>query len=282
MRVTCIANGLDLLTAPLAHEAVTQERAHRPWPLPARSWIMAQTWTDLLFAHWSVEPETLRDVVPPQLPLDTFEGKAYVGVTPFGVRNMRLRLSPAVPLLSAFPEINVRTYVTVDAKPGIYFFSLDAASRLAVATARRAYRLPYFHARMSIGRDAGETRFTSRRLSDEAPARADFRARYRPISEPFHAPGDSLEHWLTERYCLYTFDERRRIQRGDIHHPPWPLQAAEADIEINTMAAEIGLDLPDPPLLHYARRQDVVFWSLRPCAEEASVAGEAFHAHRHP
>src|SRR5215218_1255947 len=142
-RVTCIANGLDLLTAPLVHEAVTQERAHRPWPLPARSWIMAQTWTDLLFAHWSVEPQALRDVVPPQLPLDTFDGKAYVGVTPFGVRNMRLRLSPAVPLLSAFAEINVRTYVTVDAKPGIYFFSLDAASRLAVATARRAYRLPY-------------------------------------------------------------------------------------------------------------------------------------------
>ena len=272
MRVKLVAQGLDLLGAPLAHERVTRIRAHRPWPLPERSWTMAQTWTDLLFAHWSVAPEILAGVVPAQLPLDAFDGRAYIGVTPFGVRNLRLRPSPPVPFLSAFAEINVRTYVTVDGKPGIYFFSLDANSRLGVATARRAYRLPYFRARMSIERNAGAVGFTSRRIGTAAPAPADFHGRYRPVGATFQAAGDSLEHWLTERYCLYTFDDRRRIQRADIHHRPWPLQHAEADIDVNTMAAEIAVDLRGEPLLHYARRQDVVFWTLRPTADDSPLA----------
>jgi uncharacterized protein YqjF (DUF2071 family) len=268
--VTRIANGLDLLTSPIAHERVTRIREHRPWPLPSQSWVMAQTWTDLLFAHWSIAPEILSGVVPPQLPLDTFEGRAWIGVTPFGVRNLRLRPTPPVPFLSTFPEINVRTYVTVDGKPGIWFFSLDAGSSLAVAAARHTYRLPYFRARMSIARAAGDVHFTSRRTGHEAPARADFRARYAPVGDPYHAPSGSLDHWLTERYCLYTFDEHRRVQRADIHHPPWPLQRAEADIDVNTMTAEIAVDLSEAPLLHYAHRQDVVFWTLRPCADDSS------------
>ncbi len=255
-------------------------RAHRPWPLPERSWVMAQTWMDLLFAHWSVAPEILRGVVPPQLPLDTFDGRAWIGVTPFAVRNLRLRPSPAVPFLSAFPEINVRTYVTVDGKPGIYFFSLDAASRLAVAAARSAYRLPYFHARISIARDQAGIHYTSRRVGDEAPAPADFRGCYRPVGDTFNASRGSLEHWLTERYCLYTFDDQRRVQRADIHHPPWPLQHAEADIDVNTMTAEIAVDLAGKPLLHYAHRQDVVFWTLRPCADDETSEQPARHAEK--
>ena len=270
--MTCVANGLDLLAAPLAHERVTRIRAHRPWPLPERSWLMAQTWTDLLFAHWSVEPEILRRVVPEQLPIDTFDGRAYVGVTPFGVRNLRLRPTLPVPFLSTFAEINVRTYVTIDGRPGIYFFSLDADSPLAVATARRAYRLPYFRARMSIRRDADDIEFTSRRIGHEAPARADFRARYRPTGDTFRARSGSLEHWLTERYCLYTFDDRRRVLRADIHHPPWPLQHAAADIDVNTMTAEIDLDLAGAPLLHYAHRQDVVFWTIQPAGRESAAS----------
>jgi uncharacterized protein YqjF (DUF2071 family) len=272
--VTCVANGLDLLLSPVVHERVTGICAHRPWPLPERSWVMAQTWTDLLFAHWSVTPQVLRAIVPPQLPLDTFDGRAWIGVTPFGVRNLRLRPTPPVPFLSAFAEINVRTYVTVEDKPGIFFFSLDAGSSLAVAAARHAYRLPYFRARMSIARDTHGVQFTSRRIGHEAPARADFRGHYAPVGDTFHAPSGSLEHWLTERYCLYTFDEQRRVQRADIHHPPWPLQRAEAAIDVNTMTAEIAVQLRDEPLLHYAQRQDVVFWTLRPCAQDTGGGEE--------
>jgi uncharacterized protein YqjF (DUF2071 family) len=225
---------------------------------------MAQTWTDLLFAHWEVAPHALEAVVPPQLPLDTFEGRAWIAVTPFGVRNLRLRLTFPMPFLSSFPEVNVRTYVTVAGKAGIYFFSLDADSAFAVATARRLYRLPYFRARMSIRRDGGEVRYASERTGVEAAPPASFRGSYRPVGDTFQAAAGTLEHWLTERYCLYTLDERRRVLRGEIHHPPWPLQAATADIELNTMTEEVGVGVTGAPLVHFSRRQDVVFWSLEP------------------
>jgi uncharacterized protein YqjF (DUF2071 family) len=231
---------------------------------------MAQTWKDLLFAHWDVEPSALAPFVPDELPLDTFDGRAWIAVTPFEVRNLRLRPTLPVPLVSAFPEINVRTYVTVDDKPGIYFFSLDAASRLGVAAARRFYRLPYFPARMRIARSGEEIAYFSER-TQQPPGPAEFRARYRPTGSVFHPQRWTLEHWLTERYCLYTLDEHHRVLRGEIHHPPWPLQPAEAEIETNTMAAEVGLDLDGAPLLHYARRQDVVFWTLSPRAGASAL-----------
>jgi uncharacterized protein YqjF (DUF2071 family) len=223
---------------------------------------MGQTWCDLLFAHWDVPESALRKAVPAQLTLETYEGRAWIGVTPFAVRNLRVRLTFPLPFVSVFPEINVRTYVTVDGRPGIYFFSLDADSALAVTAARRAYRLPYFRADMSVARSGDEVRYESRRTAPEAPAPARFRARYRPVGEVFNPKPGSLEHWLSERYCLYTVDDAGEPRRAEIQHPPWALQAAQATIETNTMGAEVGLDLDGEPLLHYARRQDVVFWSL--------------------
>jgi uncharacterized protein YqjF (DUF2071 family) len=261
-----VADAMDLLTSPLVHERVTGTVGHRPWPLPRRPWVMAQTWTDLLFAHWSVDPGALVDAVPPELPLDTFEDRAWIGVTPFQVRNLRLRVTWPVPCLSAFPEINVRTYVTLDGKPGIFFFSLDAGSHLAVAAARRSYRLPYFRAEAEIARAGERVRFRTRRADPSAPAPAGLDIAYAPAGGVFEARAGTIEHWLTERYCLYTLDERSRPLRADIHHPPWPLQVADAAIETNTMGAELGLGLDDAPLLHFARRQDVVFWRLEPAA----------------
>jgi uncharacterized protein len=261
----------ELALSPLAHERVTRVRRHRPWPMPPGSWLMAQTWVDLLFAHWPLDPKVLERVLPPELPLDLWEGQAWLGVTPFEVRNLRLRPTFPIPRLSSFPEINVRTYVTVAGRPGIYFFSLDAARAPAVAAARRTYRLPYFKARMGIERTGGDSRdagdgairYRSERSGPEGDAPgAIFRATYRPL-EPVQSPAGSLEHWLTERYCLYTLDERRRILRGEIHHPPWRLRTAEAEIEQNTMAEQIGTALASQPLLHFAARQEVVFWPLR-------------------
>jgi uncharacterized protein YqjF (DUF2071 family) len=252
----------DLLASPFMQGRVTRVTDHRPWPMPERPFVMGQTWMDLLFAHWSVPPDALERAVPPQLPLDTFEDRAWIGVTPFAVRNLRLRLTFPVPFLSAFPEINVRTYVTVGGKPGIFFFSLDADSGPAVATARRAYRLPYFRARMAMRRAGEEVDFSTTRTDDGARAPADFRGRYRAVGDAREARPGSLEHFLTERYCLYTLDDQERVRRAEIHHPPWPLQDAEAAIETNTMGAEVDLAFDGEPVLHFSRRQDVVFWPL--------------------
>jgi uncharacterized protein len=259
-----------MLVSPVTQGRVTRDDDHRPWPMPRRPWVMAQTWEDLLFAHWSVDTAALEHAVPDALTLDTRDGRAWVGVTPFVVRNLRLRATLPVPFVSTFPEINVRTYVTVDGRPGIYFFSLDADSAPAVAAARHAYRLPYFRARMAVEREGGRVSYRSDRVDEDAPADARFRGRYGP-SGPVRPPAPgSLEHWLTERYCLYTFDDRGTVLRGNIHHPPWPLQAAEAQLEANTMTQEIGLELDGDPLVHYARRQDVVFWNLEPARPRAS------------
>jgi uncharacterized protein YqjF (DUF2071 family) len=231
--------------------------------VPARRWLQGQTWRDLLFAHWPVPSEVLRRVVPPALPIDTWEGDAWIAVTPFAVTGLRLRGTLPPPVLSQFAETNVRTYTTVDGRPGIYFLSLDAASTLAVIGARATYRLPYFRARMAIERLGGEIRYRSARVG----ATALLRARYRPTGAVFQARPGTLEHFLIERYCLYTV-HGDRVRRADIHHPPWDLRTADAEFAENTMAAAAGVQLgARGPLLHYAQRQDVVIWppaSARP------------------
>jgi hypothetical protein len=220
---------------------------------------MGQSWLDLLFAHWRVDAEQLRRVVPPGLELETIDGSAWIGVTPFEVRALRLRLTVPAPYVSIFPELNVRTYVTVDGKPGIYFLSLDAGSRLAVVTARRSYRFPYFHARMSVRRDGEAIHYDSERLPGSGPP-ARFEASYTPRGKPFVGVPGSLEWKLTERYCAYTLDEKGRTLRAEIHHRPWELREAEAEIAENTMTAPFGIELEGEPLLHLARPQDVIVW----------------------
>jgi uncharacterized protein len=232
---------------------------------------MGQTWLDLLFAHWPLEPGNLESLVPRPLRLDTFNGRAWIGVTPFVLSGLRLAATPALPYLSTFPELNVRTYATVAGKPGIYFFSLDAKSRLSVEVARRLYRLPYFLAEMSARRSDGLVTYESKRV-DERGHEARFEGRYRAVGRPMVAEPGSLEHFLVERYCLYTLDESGRPLRADIHHPPWPLRAAEAEIAVNTMSPP-GVELPKaPPLLHYAERQDVLVWRVSPVRDASEAA----------
>lgn len=227
---------------------------------------MGQTWEDLLFAHWPVAPLPLQRLLPPGLPLDTFDGAGWVGITPFRLSRLRLRALPALPGASSFPEINVRTYVRLGGKPGVFFLSLDAGSALAVAAARRFYRLPYFRARFSVETREGGILYANRRTHPGAPA-ADFHVQYDPTGKVTLAPEGSLAWWLTERYCLYAVDRRGRLHRAEIHHAPWPLQPARAAIQRNTMASAAGVELPDsPPLLHFARHLDVWVWPLRRAA----------------
>jgi uncharacterized protein YqjF (DUF2071 family) len=241
---------------------ILKHTAHRPWPLPGGPWIMKQEWHDLLFAHWTVPVEVLRRLIPRALEIDTFGGQAWLGVVPFRISGVRMHGAPAVPGFSRFPELNVRTYVVRDGKPGVWFFSLDAANAFAVWGARTLFHLPYFLAAMSCAEDAGWISYQSQR-KDRRGLAASLRARYRAIGEVFHAQPGSIEHFLTERYCLYTADEKGCIIRCEIHHPPWPQQLAEAALQENTMADAAGITITDrkPELLHSSRRQEVVVWA---------------------
>lgn len=243
---------------------------HRPWPIPRGPWLLAMRWTDLAFLHWPVEPERVRPLVPAALELGVRDGAAWIGLTPFLMSRVRPRGLPPAPLLSTFPELNLRTYVTVGGKPGVWFFSLDAGSALAVLGARAVFGLPYHVAAMRHTPAPDESvRYRSARIGP-GPRGARFEATYRPTGPVAHAAPGTLEHWLAERYCLYSV-HGGRLMRGEIHHAPWPLRPASVSIEENGMGAPAGLSLDrSPPLVHYARRLDVVAWGPTPVGSDAS------------
>lgn len=233
--------------------------AHRPWPLPDSSWIMVQKWHDLLFMHWPLPASALEPSIPQGLKLDTFEGKAWIGIVPFHMSGIRLKWLPEIPGTAAFPELNVRTYVTDGKKPGVWFFSLDATNLPAVHAARLSYQLPYFHAHMSVRKSEGVIHYESRR-KEYTGVRPELVMEYAPTGEKYTAIKGSLDHWLTERYCLYAA-RGPDVYRGEIHHGPWPLQPARAKILTNTMAHFLPHPLPEAePLLHFSSLQEVLVW----------------------
>lgn len=222
---------------------------------------MGQTWRDLLFAHWPVPADAMRPLVPQRLRIETYGGDAWLGVTPFLVTGMRVRGTIPIPGLSEFVELNVRTYVTDGEKPGIWFFSLDASSRAAVAAARRVYRLPYRRARAHLRRAAGEVLFSSTRTEPGSFPRT-LRTRYQAERAPFVADAGTLEHFLTERYCHYA-EHEGRVFRADIHHAPWQLREAQVTIHENSMPPP-PLAVSGKPLTHVSDRQDTLIWPLEP------------------
>jgi uncharacterized protein len=238
---------------------ILNDVAHRPWLMPEGPWLMTQTWHDLLFAHWPVHGDVLRDLVPSEFPVDLFDGNAWLGVVPFHMTNVAPRGVPSLPWISEFPELNVRTYVRVSDKPGIYFFSLDAGSGLAVQAAKSLLNLPYFAAEMNVLPNGDTIEYDSQRESPSVAA--TFSASYGPVGPVFEAIRGSLEYFLTERYCLYNLDHRGAPYRLEIHHPAWQLQPAQAAFTRNTMAEAVGVPLPNvQPLLHFSKRQDMVAW----------------------
>lgn len=243
---------------------ILHQTTHRPWPLPRSPWAMAMQWHDLLFLHWPVPADRLRPHIPAGLELQTFDGTAWIGVVPFRMAGTRPRFVPSLPWFSAFPELNVRTYVTAENKPGVWFFSLDAANPFAVQVARAAFHLPYFNAHMGLKRVDEVVHYTSTRTHKGA-AEATFIGRYWPTGPVYHSQPGSFDHWLTERYCLYSADKNGRIWRGEIHHIPWPLHPAAADIDLNTMTHQLGFDLPhEPTTAHFVHRLDVPAWLIHP------------------
>lgn len=234
--------------------------SHRPWALPTLPWTMKQTWSNLLFAHYPIQYDVLHKLIPEALTLDSFNGTYWVGIVPFQMSEVGVRGLPQVPGTDRFPELNVRTYVTLDGKPGVYFFSLDAANRLAVFGARTLYYLPYWYASMSLKENDSNFEFTSIRYSDSNIA---FSCNYRPISEPFQPAKGTFEEWLVERYCFYTLNASGIPLRCDILHEPWTLQHAEAEITHNTILTKQGILTENvEPIYHFAKKIEVRAWPL--------------------
>jgi hypothetical protein len=247
----------------------------RTWRLPKHPWVMRKTWSELLFAHWSVDPEVVAPHLPAGLTLDTREGKSWVGVVPFSMSHVALRCCPPIPMLSRFLELNVRTYVVQDGKPGVWFFSLDAASRIAVRVARATFNLPYMDANMSSTMDASHViHYRSVRTHRGEPP-AEFEASYRATGEAFCAQPGTLEHWLTARYCLYSADRQGHLYRGEIDHPPWMLSQASWNARQNTMGEPFGFDLIGQPHLLFARPVTVRAWMAE------AIAGRSSSNRRH-
>jgi uncharacterized protein YqjF (DUF2071 family) len=235
----------------------------RPWAAPRKPWLLRMVWHDLLFAHWPCAPEALQPLLPTGLALDTFDGRAWLGVVPFRMSGIRPHCLPPIPGLTAFPELNVRTYVVAEEKPGVWFLTLDAPSRVAVRCARTFYHLPYCDARITCSALAdGWIHYQSRR-HDRQHSPAEFCARYRPTGDAEAIAADPLANWLTARYCLYSADRRGGLWRGEIDHAPWPLEAAEATLVTNTMTKGLGLEVASvEPLLHFSRRLEARAWPL--------------------
>ena len=238
----------------------TSMQSDRTWPLPTRRFAMRMNWHDLLFAHWDFPPSVVQNLLPPGLSVDTFDDRAWVAVVPFRMSDVAPRGIPAMPWLSAFPELNVRTYVTIDDKPGVWFFSLDATNPVAVRLARFAFHLPYMDARMNCQFDGTSYQYSSTRTHRGEPP-AEFRGTWTPTGDRFLAEPGSLAHFLTARYCLYAADRRGRILRGEIDHPPWTLQNAELTIEENTMLTPLGLQCDGSPHLLFSKDIAVRAWT---------------------
>ncbi len=228
---------------------------------------MRMQWRHLLFMHWPVPVSTLRPLIPEALAIDEFDGTAWIGLVPFTMRAVLPAFLPGWPGvgdvrgLTAFHECNVRTYVTHQGQPGVWFFSLDAASRPAVWAARRFFHLPYFHSKMSLDRNVNQVEYSSCRAG---LARCALKCVWR-IGDPLpqSKPGDHA-HFLTERYMLYSANAAGQLFRSRIWHKPWPLQNAEL-LSLQdglVLAAGIPVNHTQPPVLHYADELDVRAWRL--------------------
>jgi uncharacterized protein YqjF (DUF2071 family) len=245
-----------MLDIAVRQRGALRETDHRPWPLPKGRWLVAQTWEDVVFAHWRAAPDAVQALLPAGLEADVHDGSAWVGANAFRVECVRLHGALPVPWVSSFPQLNVRTYVRAGKRPGLWFFSLDTPSLLAAETARRVYRLPWRTCRLEMRAPSNRIEVTATRAAGRA-----FVASLSPRGAAAEAEPGGIEHFLLERYCLYARD-RGRLHRADLHHRPWRVQTALGGVDLNTIAPA-GLEPgEEQPLLHVARVQDTLAWPL--------------------
>ncbi|MCQ6278424.1 YqjF family protein [Bacillus sp. EB600] len=237
--------------------------SHRPWPLPSKNWILRQTWNDLLFVHYPIPVELLRPHIPGSLQIDTFDGTAWLGVVVFVMEGIYFRGLAAVSLTPKFTEINVRTYVHCNGKPGVYFMSLDVGNLASLLIAKKWYRLPYQPAQISIQKE-GESFYCQSLRKGKMKIPIAFEGKYVPLSEVYLPEKGTVDHWLTERYCFFSTNKRGSVFCGEIHHRPWPLQKVKAEIVRNTLFTPFQVDVEEEKTItHFSMGVEAFFWNIK-------------------
>ena len=244
------------MSAPATYRHAVPRQRPEGWP------VMHQTWDKLLFLHWPISVEELRPLIPAKLEIETWDGTAWIGVTPLAIRGIRPPFVPPLPLVSRTLELNVRTYVSLDGVSGVWFFSLDASNPLAVWGARLGFALPYFRASISMTAADGQETFQCSRAGPERTP-AEFSAQWRRASQPFHAEPNSRDFFLIERYCLYS-SSGGRLYRADIRHRPWPLTEAHVERVSSSVVASHGLPEPQGAPLVHAQAAPLDVWAWPP------------------
>jgi uncharacterized protein len=248
-------------------DQILNQKTHRPWDTPRRPWLWSQKWRNLLFAHWSVPEDALRPHVPGSLEIDTKDGATWVSAVAFHMARVRPRWLPPLPPVSDFLELNFRTYVRFDGKPGVFFLSIHASKRLAVQIARWFSPLPYVYARMECSQEKGEHRFQCASVDREGAVA--FTAEYTPQFEVYAASRGSLSEWLLERYCLYAGTPSGRLVSTEVHHAPWAVQDVTVEIASNTLGRPFGLDLsPRPDRAHFSCGVNALAWPFEHMADD--------------
>jgi len=228
---------LDIL--PIQNRLAEREKPKLPT-------VMYQRWEELLFLHWPVEPQVVAKVLPPGLGVDTYKGKAWLGVVPFSMRGVRPRFLPAVPGLSSFPELNLRTYVVDElGRPGVWFYSLDTPKHLPNWIARTFFHLNYRFARIQV-EDKGGSRSYRSELWMGTDWDVPQEYEWERIGEPFTAEAGSLDFFLAERYRLFAYnDAKAQLMTGQVHHQAYPLQQVNLKRYSKRIFTLNGLSKPD-------------------------------------
>lgn len=225
-------------------------------------WVMKQTWLDTLFIHYPIKKEDLTSLVPPSLPIDTFDGMGWVSIVPYLTTSVRLRGLPSIPGIREFAGFNIRTYIQLDGKPGVFFFKLAASNWINTNMAKLFFKLPYIYLKMDFQRVGGYVHFESNPLGIND---GNLKWVYKPSSEQRLAIRGTLEEWLVERYCLYTVNHKGEPLRSDILHQSWLLHDAEVDIQYTPNIVGRGIPrLDTAPFFHYSKKVEVKIWPIRP------------------
>jgi hypothetical protein len=233
---------------------------------------MAQEWHHVLFLHWRADPEALRSLIPAPLDIERRDGSAWVTALPFAMRRLRPRGLPALPWFSSFPQLNLRTYVTLGGRPGVFLLRVALSSRLAATIGRTIFHLPCVRARLTLRKEGESWLFSCRRrpgrLAGECERPLSLSVRYRPEGIPFRPAPGTLEHWFSERFCYYSVGRDGGIDRGEIDHPPWLLQTARVEAVEGSWPELIGTgDDGAPAHAYYSRRQKAFAWRPERCAD---------------